>query len=46
MPGYVQTTDNKIIAFSILINHCPVGQKEMRNIEDRIIETLAGMLIK
>jgi D-alanyl-D-alanine carboxypeptidase/D-alanyl-D-alanine-endopeptidase (penicillin-binding protein 4) len=44
--GYVQTTDNKIIAFSILINHCPVGQKEMRNIEDRIIETLAGMLIK
>ncbi|MBI5020176.1 MAG: D-alanyl-D-alanine carboxypeptidase/D-alanyl-D-alanine-endopeptidase [Ignavibacteriales bacterium] len=44
--GYLRTEDDEMLAFSILINHCPVEQQVMRNIEDRIIELLCGMRLK
>ncbi|MBA4313362.1 MAG: D-alanyl-D-alanine carboxypeptidase/D-alanyl-D-alanine-endopeptidase [Chlorobiaceae bacterium] len=44
--GYVRTADNKMVAFSILINHCPASQRVMRDVEDRIIDLLARMSVK
>ncbi|MBI5476936.1 MAG: D-alanyl-D-alanine carboxypeptidase/D-alanyl-D-alanine-endopeptidase [Ignavibacteriales bacterium] len=44
--GYIHTKDNVPLAFSILLNHCPVEQSNMRKIEDDILELIGDVRIK
>src|ERR1051326_5503645 len=42
LSGYVTTLDGKSVAFSILINHFPSKLRELRDVQDRIVEILAN----
>jgi len=39
--GYINNTHKGLIAFSIIINHCPCESAIIRNIQDRILQLLA-----
>jgi serine-type D-Ala-D-Ala carboxypeptidase/endopeptidase (penicillin-binding protein 4) len=42
LSGYVTTADKKLLAFSIMSNHFPGEGKVLRDVQNRILELLAG----
>ncbi len=46
LAGYVRMSDGKLLAYCIMINHYPGELKEIRNLQDKIVEYLASHCVK
>jgi serine-type D-Ala-D-Ala carboxypeptidase/endopeptidase (penicillin-binding protein 4) len=46
LAGYVTTADSVLVGFAMMMNHYPGDVKELRKLQDRIVETLAAARLK
>jgi D-alanyl-D-alanine carboxypeptidase/D-alanyl-D-alanine-endopeptidase (penicillin-binding protein 4) len=46
LSGYITTTDNKLLAFSFMSNHYPKQLRDLRKLQDTIVELLSNSRLK